>query len=379
MSDTRWRISGGLGVPDLPGQVMTQGLGFPLRPVDGVPAQDTGESLEGIAIAEGLFMQWMGSFQAGLVYPEGSVVLDEGWTMIANVTTVTKPAPQPVGDPTWALPDVPAFITESELAVIYSGHEYTFSEPGWIKALRVWAPELTPDTHYRVIIADVTDPNKIVTSIIDNAVLAEDAWQTVALSNQLIPAGTVMRVYLDALNSGADSAVNGGWTYNGTNNAGLPPVSGWNHSQQQNTLSISKTDLDSTDRESELLGMGPGTTIVFAETEDSNSSFSYRVNAAPIDNITYVTYAVELTATGPSGAPGIGTTTSMTAAVPVAQTTEYAEIAGSVPTPTWATVTGILEFNGVDQGGAAYSYGVDLEFDAAEINSEWDVVSFAGA
>jgi hypothetical protein len=379
MSDTKWRISGGLGVPDLPGQVMTQGLGFPLRPVDGVPAQDTGESLEGIAIAEGLFMQWMGSFQAGLVYPEGSVVLDEGWTMIANVTTVTKPAPQPVGDPTWALPDVPAFIAESNLSVVYSGHKYTFSESGWIKGLRVWAPELTPDTHYRVIIADVTDPNKIVTSIIDNPVLAEDAWQTVALSNQLIPAGTVLRVYLDALNSGADTTVNGGWTYNGTDNAGNPPLSGWNHSQQQNSLSINKTDLDSTDRETELLGMGPGTTVVFAETEDSNSSLTYRINAAPVDNLTYVTYAVELTATGPSGAPGIGGTTTMTAAVPVAQTTEYAEIAASVPTPTWATVAGILEFNGVDQGGAANSYGVDLEFDVAVINPEWDFVSFAGA
>jgi hypothetical protein len=68
----------------------------------------------------------------------------------------------------------------------------------------------------------------------------------------------------------------------------------------------------------------------------------------------------------------------MTAVVPVTQTTEYAEIAASVPTPTWATVTGILEFDGVDQGGAANSYGVDLEFDEAIINTAWDIVSFAG-
>jgi hypothetical protein len=136
--------------------------------------------------------------------------------------------------------------------------------------------------------------------------------------------------------------------------------------------------LDSTDRATELLGMGPGTTIVFAETENPNASFTYRVNAAPVDNLTYVTYVVELTATGPSGSPGIGATTTMTAAVPVAQTTEYVEIVGSVPTPTWATVTGILEYDGLAQASALNSYGVDLEFDEAVINTAWDIVAYSG-
>jgi hypothetical protein len=377
VSDTKWRISGGLGIPDDPAQVMTQGLGFPLRPVDGVPEQDSGKDLENFDIAEGLFVQWMGPFLAGPVYPRGSMVIVAGWTMIANVASVTYPPPIPVGDPTWSLPDVPAFATQSELAVVYSGHEYTFTKTGWIKSARVWAPELTPDTHYRVVLVNLTDPNAITTRIIDNPVLSEDNWMVVSLGAAVARVGDKLRVYLDALNSGSDSVVAGGWTYGGVDNAGNPATSGWNRSQQQTVLNINKVDLDATDRSTELLGMGPDTNVVFADTEDPNISVTYRINSAPTDAGTYVTYAVELTATGPSGAPGTGTTTTLTASVPVAQTTEYAELAASVPTPTWATVEGVLEFDGVDQGGSANSYGVDLEFDEAVINPEWDIVSFA--
>jgi hypothetical protein len=68
----------------------------------------------------------------------------------------------------------------------------------------------------------------------------------------------------------------------------------------------------------------------------------------------------------------------MVAAVPIPQSTEYAEIVGSVPIPAWATVTGILEFNGVDQSGGGNTYGVDFEFDRALINPSWDIMSFTG-
>ena len=99
MSDTKWRISGGIGEPGDPAQVMTQGLGFPLRPVDGVPRENVDDGIQGYIIAEGIFMQWVGPYQAGLLYPIGSVVMDGGWTMIALVHTVTKPAPEPEGTP----------------------------------------------------------------------------------------------------------------------------------------------------------------------------------------------------------------------------------------------------------------------------------------
>jgi hypothetical protein len=377
MSDTKWRISGGLGVPDLPGQVMTQGLGFPLRPVDGVPPPDTGDQFDDLNVAEGIFMQWVGPYIAGPIYPTGSVVLDEDWTMIANQPTVTKPAPQPVGDPTWSLPDVPAFITESDLSVVYSGHIYTFIESGWVRQLRMWVPDLSATTNYRVTVTDITDPNNKKDLVVEEPVLTAGEWNVVRFSQQIVRAGTIYRVLLDALDSGADTVVSGGWRCDGIVNNGAPGAQGWNRRGSNDIIRIDKTDLDSTDRTSELAGMGPNTSVQFSETVDPNFSITFRVNADPVDLGTYFEYLVTLLSIGPSGVPVAGNTTTMTADVPVAQLTKYVELAASLPTPVWATVTSFLEFDGVDQGGTGNSYGVDLEFDEAVINPEWDIMSFA--
>jgi hypothetical protein len=377
MSDTKWRISGGLGEPDLPGQVMTQGLGFPLRPVDGVPQQDSGELLEGVDVAEGRFMQWMGAYQPGLLYPEGSVVLDGYWTMISNIPTVTKPAPMPEGTPTWGLGDTPAFVEGSDLSVVYSGHVYTFTEGGWVSGLRLWVPELSATTNYRVIVTDITDPNALFNIVMEEPVLVEDEWTVVRLAQKIVRAGTVWEVKLDALNSGADTVVAGGWRNDGINNNAGPAAQGWNRRSANDLIRIDKLDLDGTDRTSELLGMGPNTNVQFAQTDDPNYSITYRVDSGPVNVDPYFEYLVTLLSVGPSGAPAAGATTTMTADVPISQLTKYAEVPG-VPTPSWATVVGFLEYDGVDQGGAANSYGVDLEFDIAVINTAWDLVSYSG-
>ena len=68
----------------------------------------------------------------------------------------------------------------------------------------------------------------------------------------------------------------------------------------------------------------------------------------------------------------------MTADVPVAQPTKYVELAAGVPTPTWATVTGYLAYNGVDQGGGANGYGVDVNFQPATTSAHWDIMSYSG-
>jgi hypothetical protein len=385
MSDTKWRLSGGLGEPEEAAQVLTQGLGFPLRPVDGVPPQDSGELLEGIDVAEGLFMQWMGPYQAGLLYPTGSVVLDGAWTMISNVPTVTKPAPQPVGVPTWSLPPLtdagsgtPAFVTQGDLSVVYSGHTYTFTKSGILTRLRVWVPELLVTENYRIIITDRTDPNYLVDIVIEEPVLTANAWQVIKHSRTLVSAGTILEVKLDSLNSSADTVYSGGWQCGGVVNTGAPSLGGWNRNTQNSLIRISKTDLDGTDRATELQGITTASTIRFLQTVDPNKSLTFTVTGQQLDEVDHYSYVVVLTTSGPSGAPATGETTTMTATVPTPQTTKYSEVAGSVPTPTWATVEGFLQFNSEDQGGEANSYGVDLEFDEAVINTAWDIMSFAG-
>lgn len=373
MSDTKWRISGGIGEPDAPAQVMLQGVGFPLRPVDGVPS--TGTDFGDLIVAEGLFLQWMGPYQAGLLYPQGSVVTDGGWTMIANVHSVTKPAPVPEGNPTWTLPTTPAFVEQSDESVVYSGHLYEFNESGWVRGLRVWVSELTVDTNYRIVVIDLTDPNKPITISREEPVLVEDEWKTIALGDRLVIAGQKYLVYIDALNSGGDTGVTGGWSYGGSSgNATAPALSGWTKDNTNLNVRINKTDLDSTDRTTELSGFTPGTTVQFVETTDPNFSISFTVVGAITDNGVDFGYAVSMTNTGPGGIPRVGNTTTMTAAVPVAQSTKYVEAVGA-PTASWATITPILEYDGVDQSPGDVAYGVDINFDIAVVNPEWDIMA----
>ena len=75
MSNNNWRLSGGLGIDPNPidpnQEVMTQGLGMPLRPIDNVPLDNSPPLADGL-VAEGLFMQWSGNWSDGKYYPKGS-------------------------------------------------------------------------------------------------------------------------------------------------------------------------------------------------------------------------------------------------------------------------------------------------------------------
>ena len=67
MSNNHFRIAGAFGLnPDLDPtdpslqEVMTQDIGFPLRPISGTPATDTPQIADGV-IATGSPLQWMGN------------------------------------------------------------------------------------------------------------------------------------------------------------------------------------------------------------------------------------------------------------------------------------------------------------------------------
>jgi len=117
-------------------------------------------------------------------------------------------------------------------------------------------------------------------------------------------------------------------------------------------------------------------TIVFADTNNPNAFDQYRVTSEPpIDQGTYFEYAVVLQEQGEGGVP-VGTTT-MTATVPIAQATEYAEELTGLADPAWATVAPVLEFDGVAQSPAAdTAFGVDLGAEITVFSEDWDVMSF---
>ena len=384
MSDTDFRISGSV-VDDLTVdeiresrvQVMHQGIGFNLRPVSNAPLEDSGDFINSETVATGSFMTFLPQgWEAGKFHPKGSVVTDGIWTMVANKLTLEDPYPVPAGNNELALTGwLPT--TQSDSSVVYSGHLYTCNESVWVRRINIWVTQITADTSYRVVVVYTTPgQTEPTTTVVENPILTAGAWATIALPNTLLVTGTEVLVYIDGLNSGADNQFTGGWSYTGQDNIGGPVAQSWNQNNARTLVRVSKTDLDGTDRTGELLGVTPDSTLLFADTNNVSAFDQYRVTGAPVDAGTWVEYPSVLQEQGEGGVP-LGTTT-LTATIPIPQPTEYAEVAGSVPTYTGPDVTavGFLQFDGVDQGGSANSYGVDLEFETTTVPADWDALAY---
>lgn len=325
-------------------------------------------------------MLWEDAWNPIDSYAQNDVVRDGSWTMVANKATSDRPAPQPSAPAETTLPDTPLWAINSNVSVVWSGQLYDFTQAGWVDGLRVWAPELTADTNYRIIISDVTDPANPVAEIIEGTVLNENAWTIVALSQSIVNVGTKLLVYLDALNSGGDTQVTGGWRYDGEQNTLPPNDEGWNRRTQNDIVRIDKTDLNSTDRSAELLGIIVDSNIQFVETATPTNLRLYRVTSPPVDQGLYVEYGVVLLDTNGDGIPTPGTVCTMTADIPIVQATEYVELASNWPgnNPSWATVTGFLAFDGVDQAVTTSAFGTDISFTQAYVSPDWDLLAFSG-
>lgn len=323
-------------------------------------------------------MVYQGDQVYGQTYYPQDVVLDGPWTMVANKKTTDPAAPQPTGPKETTLPDVPGFETVSNGSVVYSGHKYVFSQGGWFGGLRVWVPEVTASTNYRFIVVNITDPDNPITTIIEEPVLKPNEWTVVAFSNAIVVAGAEYLVYIDALNSGSGTVVTGGWLKGPVDNNVNPADQAWNTNTQQTILRIDKNDLDSVDRTSELLGIQAGSTIQFSLTDDPNNFIVYNINQSPTDGGAAIIFGNVVVADS-SGTIPIGEPTTMLADVPIAQTTEYVRLLNhwSTNDPTWATIDGFLQFDGVDQpGNLDTAYGVDIAFTPGELSDDWDFLAY---
>lgn len=323
-------------------------------------------------------MKWRNLYAPGQYY-QHDVVRDGEWTMVANKDTTDRPAPQPTGVQSWTIPDSPAWATNSFLGTVYSGQRYQFvSAGGWWQGIRVWIPNTAAAVRYRVVMIDNTNPDFPVSTVanLDNATLTANQWNIIGFGEKLVPVGSDIIVYLDSLNSGGDTLVTGGWAYAGTDNALGPAAQSWNRRTQQDIIRIDKTDLDSTDRTTELLSMIVGTNIQMVQTDNNLAYYTYQVTTPPVDLGTYIEYGVVLTDAGAD--IGVLSPTTMTATVPVAQSTDYVQLNSHwnpQPFPGIA-VTGFLQHDGVDQpGNDDNAFGIDILLTEASVSPDWDLLA----
>jgi hypothetical protein len=325
-------------------------------------------------------MIWKNTWEP-TAYSKDEVVKDGDFTMIANKSTTDRAAPVPSAPPAWVLPDVPTFTTESNESVVYSGQTYVFSESGWLQAVRVWVPEISATTNYRLVIIDVTNINAPIYTTIEEPVLNLNDWTILFSTIELVGPGRSLIIYLDAVNSGADTQVTGGWRYDGESNTGAPGTSGWNRRTQNDIIRINKTDLDSVDRSAELLGIIANSEIQIVETAIPDKFRTYMTNSPPVDQGNYVEYSV-VEINSNLGGPDVSENCTMTATIPIALPTQYVQQLNAFPglEPTWASIEGFLQFDGVDQPGHEdTAFGIDLRFTPANVSEDWDLVAISGS
>ena len=373
----KFRLSGGLGIEPNPidpnQQVMLQGLGFPLRPVDNVV--DDGEPDISDIIASGVFMSWAGNFRTGVIYPKGSQVRDGLYIMLANADTIDPAAPQNLGSASFSQPSYSPNATDpSNVSTVTSGHIYTFTAGGWVKQLRVWVPAVGANIIYRVVIVDLTDPENPITAVVTPILSAVDEWVIIGLSDAIILAGQVFSISLEALNSSASTEFDGDWNYQGATQTGAPLFESFTVDNQRTSFRIDKTDLVGTDRGTELESVIPESTIALVQKDDSGKTMIYRVTSV-LDVVTYMQYDVVLILeTG--GGPDAFAPCTLDFDVPIPLATEYAREASVWPAgnPAWGTVTSFLFYDDVNQNDADSGFGVDIEFQPAIVSPDWDII-----
>ena len=308
-------------------------------------------------------------------YPKSTMTRIADYTAISNKQTSDYPVPVQVGSPEFLM-DGATFATQSNVSSVGVFHLYEFIESGEIRELRIYIPAVGANIDYTVIAADITNPNAPTTNITKPINLTAGQWNTIALTNNLVLQGTRLLVELSALNSSSTTPVTGGWSYGGVDNNNLPLPQSWNRNNQDSVVRINIIDLDSVNRETELLGMIEGTTITFVETLNPANFITYTTVGAPFDAGDSVTYDVIVSDIG--GAIPLGVTTTMNAAVPIPSSTSYSVDAGfwSGNQPSFAVVTAALEFDGAQQpSNETNGFGIDISFQRLSQSEDWDIVS----
>ena len=326
-------------------------------------------------------MQWKNMWTVG-TYNKNDTVLDGAWSMVANKTTSDRPAPQPSGEPIYSIADDPMIWTnKSNVSTIVSGQTYTITENGWVKSIRIWVPIVGANIVYRFVLSNVTDPNNPISEIVETSLLVPGEWNTIQAGLAIIPVGAILRLEVEALNSSASTTISGTWAYEGKANLLVPDPGEWVTNLGGTKVRISKTDANAVDRSSELVLLTPQSRLKFAQASDATKFVTYRTSSVMEDKGTY--YEVEATkiVEGTSGIPDVSENTTTTIVVPTASSTSYVEKSGHWNVqPSFASVAGFLEFDGVAQSGSnTNAYGIDMQFQEASVSADWDLLSLSSS
>lgn len=313
------------------------------------------------------------------VVPAYTQMSRNGWLVISNKSTSDYPDPQNSGIQSADMPESPTWDVDPEhIGVVRTVHQYTLTQPGFIKALEVEVPDTSPDIDYRFY-ASVQRPGQDVRSMVfDHPVLVADSWVLLGVDDSPHPNGTVFTVVSQALNSAENTTWEHNWDYSGTSNAGTPAAGDWNRRSQQDVVRVS-FEAEDGDQQLNLSAVTPGSLIRFSNAANAGQYWEYYVTGVTENTGgSCFEYDVDLNAVGPSGDIPGGATCAVTATIPTPLATKYKQITDYWLTgqPDWATVEGAVEFDGVAQVAEEdNAHGIRLTFQPAYVSPDWDFLA----
>ena len=308
-----------------------------------------------------ILYEWKGGWAAG-TYDAGHQVLDNGWLMTANKTTIDRAAPQVVGAPFFIYEGTPTTQSATAKQIIVGGRYSPQVRAQLLVACRIF---LTFEHDYIVYIVRDPTGTPVLTEVA--AFTAEQGgWQTINLPGGFVQVGEIVDVL--AIVKEPDPVpvqFTGDWVYSSPQNPAAPAAGEVIHSRSSTSvISWSKTDADLVDRSVDLATLEVGDTI-------SDGAITWAIQSIS-DQGTYYNYGV---APAINGVEGRNTYTF--------ETVTASLLSYELDTDYWL---GNPEAQGLYGADIPYEdivpdnnqYSVDIEVQDYSTSPDWDVQSQSG-
>ena len=322
-------------------------------------------------------MNFKGEYLSGTQYLRNDVVNANGYLSQAKIDTETNPEPIPVGLAENSIDKSDTFVVANNTSVIRMMHRFTSLKNGFIQTLEVYTPHYDLDSVAKVTYKNVTTGQ---ISTLDRPILSGGNWNLISNAQQFIKVGDVIEVWFEFYNSVAANAISGGWDSN--QGAGAPANQEFNMDNliTPTVIEIDYTDLDNTDRQTELDGVVQGSIVRITERDDVNRNIEFEIDTIDATDPNSVKYTV-LPDSINNGAKEIrdNRTCTIHIDVPITQPSEFVRILDYYPAndPSWATIETELYFGDVLQPDLSGddAYGINIQFQEMTLSPDWNIVS----
>ncbi len=328
----------------------------------------------------GVVFNLRGVYQDDVEYREGDAVVSNGWFSIVNkgVTATTElSAPQNLGAASYSPLGATTFDTDSDASVVTMKYVYTTDVDGYMTTLYIKVPSY--DANVRSTITATIGDQHITFS---DPILKAGEWVALSTGGNIVLSGSDIEIKFSFKNVDDANSITGGWTSNwGTTTPPGNQTFSFSSNTQggTGTLVIDHTDLDSTERTTELRGVITGSTATLVESADTARSLTIEFTSGDTTPTeVYSTYTYNTTDVGSKSAVRDAKTTTVTIDVPIVTNTDYYKADGEFTTkpPEWGTVVSSLRFDGVDQAAPTdTAYGMSLGFQPIVQSADWQQLS----